>query len=367
MKFFIHFQRSIAVYLLVILSLINIPVHAEFIAKDQWSRSTVNGVADAKEAVIKIIGLSADVDLYVRKGQQPSLQAYDCRPALQGTLDETCVIPLSNGETVNVGVYGAEAGEFFLDISYRSFVPAANEPVPLILGRKTAGSVASNQFKYFVVDSSKLPALSDEFLLPSAENHQGFGVELVAKLTELSADADLYIGIGEFPTTNNGVDQCFTKPGGTDNEQCGVFLKDLKDRPVYIGINGFNSDASFNVQAMIQKTINVAPGDIPIVGNGFTATTTVLKDHWNYYQVNANQVATAKSISITMTPKSSDVDLYVRTQAPPIALHWDCFANKAGTIVEVCTKNNPDPNQSFYFGVFGFTSSEYTVAVAIQQ
>jgi hypothetical protein len=67
-----------------------------------------------------------------------------------------------------------------------------------------------------------------------------------------------------------------------------------------------------------------------------------------------------------MQPLESDVDLYIRSQAPPIALHWDCFANQPEITTEVCTINNPHPNQAFYFGVFGFSTSNYTVSVAIQ-
>ena len=363
---FNHISHTLNVLLL--LTLFSQVLHAEFVDKDQWSRSTVTGSAGAKEVLIKLSGLDADADLYVSKAQQPSLTAFDCRPALDSTHEEICLIALADGETANIGVYGVEPASFFVEtLPVESMTPVPGEPKPLILGRLTAGSVQSNQFTYFVFDSSSLPALTDEYLLPSEQNYQGFGVEFVARLTGLSADADLLVGIGELPTKTNGEDRCpSNKQGGTNNEQCGVFLKDLKGRPVFVGVFGANTSATYKIQGLIQKTINVSPANIKMVGKGFSETAKVLKDQWNYYQINPDQVASATSISVTMKPLDDDVDLYVRTQAPPIALHWDCFANLSGVSQEVCTINNIVPDQSFYFGVFGFTASDYTISVSIQ-
>ncbi len=357
---------------------------ADSVAKDQWSRSTVVGVLGSKEVIVKIIGLSADADLYVRKAQQPSLAEFDCRPALRAVNDEACIIALSNGETAHIGVFGAEAAQFFIETNFVDAPQAnsntslfvetssidiqggtSNTPQPLVLGRIIPEFVQSNQFKYYVFDSATLPALTDEYLVPSTQNFDGFGIEFVAHATNLNADADLYIEIGALPTIQSN--RCASTQANTESEQCAVFLKDLNGQPVYVGVNGANTSASYNLQALIQKTINVSPDNIPVVNNGFSTTAKVLKGQWNYYQINPSLVSTASSISVTMTPTNNDVDLYMRTQAPPIALHWDCFANKSGTTVENCTKNNPAPDQSFYFGVFGFTTSNYSVSVSIQQ
>ncbi len=363
-SYFNHCYLGICILLLLSIS------HSAFsdtVAKDQWVRTTVNGIQGSKEVLVNLVELTADVDLYVRKGQEPTLTEFDCRPALPGVNEEACLIALAEGETAQIGVFGVEAGDFFVVPNFiDDQQPGPNEPQPLILGRLTPGSVQSNQYKYYVFDSSTLPALSDEFLVRSPENYDGFGVELVANLTDLSADADLLVGIDALPTKDNGQDQCFTKPGGTNDEECGVFLKDLKDRQVFIGITGDNTNATFKVQVLIQKTINVLPANIQQVNNnGFSESAEVLKGQWNYYQVNPGLVSSASSIAVTMKPTESDVDLYVRSQAPPISLHWDCFANLAETAQEVCTINNPDPNQLFYFGVFGFTKSKYDISVNI--
>lgn len=341
---------------------------AEFVDKNQWSRSIVTGKTGSKEVLIKITGLSADADLYVRKGQQTTLTEFDCRPALSSTHDETCLIALADGEIAHIGVYGVEPASFFVETEFIvSQKPGPGEPQPLILGRLVPGSVQPNQFTYYVFDSSTLPALTDDYLIPSNQNYQGFGVEFVAHLTDLSADADLLIGIGSPPTRINGEDRCpSNKQGGTRDEECGVFLKDLKGRNIFVGVIGDNTSATYKIQGLIQKTINVAPSSIKMVGKGFSETAEVLKGQWNYYQIKPDLVATASSISITMTPATDDVDLYVRTQAPPISLHWDCFANQPGVIQETCTINNIDSNQNFYFGVFGFEASGYNISVSIQ-
>ncbi|HFD11169.1 MAG TPA: hypothetical protein ENJ32_01680 [Crenotrichaceae bacterium] len=340
---------------------------ADSVAKNQWSRSRVIGVAGSKQVTITINGLGADADLYVSKVQQPSLTEYDCRPALASVNDETCLIALASGEIAEIGVYGVEATDFVIETSFiESKQVSIDQPQQLILGRVIPGSVESNQYRYYMFDSSSLPALTDEYLLPSAVNHEGFGVEFVAHLMNLDADADLLIGIGELPTKSNGEDRCpSNKPGGTDSEQCGVLLKDLKGLPVFVGITGDNTSATYDLQVLIQKTINVSATDIPIVNNGFSTTGIVIKGQWKYYQLNPDLVASASSITITMKPKNDDLDLYVRSQAPPIGLHWDCFANLSGVQEEVCTINNPSQNQRFYLGVFGFTTSNFTLSVNV--
>lgn len=53
---------------------------------------------------ISIAGGSGDADLYTRKGANPNLSAYDCRPWLNGNI-ESCTHTVTAGETWHIGLY----------------------------------------------------------------------------------------------------------------------------------------------------------------------------------------------------------------------------------------------------------------------
>tara|TARA_R110001583_G_scaffold194081_1_gene364218 strand:- start:1510 stop:3174 length:1665 start_codon:yes stop_codon:yes gene_type:complete len=85
----------------------------ETVAVSTWHRVNLSAAAN-KHVIIRISGLNADVDLYVRKGSDPTLSTYDCRPYYSGTTSETCVFDTTQSETFHIGVYGYNTGDFVL-------------------------------------------------------------------------------------------------------------------------------------------------------------------------------------------------------------------------------------------------------------
>ncbi|WP_444994537.1 PPC domain-containing protein [Aliikangiella sp. IMCC44359] len=72
--------------------------------KGQWVRFKMNVSEKASHLQFKIlgeIGSSGDADMYVKFGEPPTLNSYDCRPYLNGN-EETCNIA---DEDIQVGVY----------------------------------------------------------------------------------------------------------------------------------------------------------------------------------------------------------------------------------------------------------------------
>jgi serine protease len=58
-----------------------------------------------------------DPDLYVRFGQKPETNAYDCRPYLSGA-EETCSLDVpANATTAHVGVRGYSAAHYSLTVT----------------------------------------------------------------------------------------------------------------------------------------------------------------------------------------------------------------------------------------------------------
>lgn len=61
------------------------PVH-----EGTWAYYYIDVSNSATNLVIDLYNLSADLDLYVRRGSKPTLSSYDCRPYISGSVAEQC-------------------------------------------------------------------------------------------------------------------------------------------------------------------------------------------------------------------------------------------------------------------------------------
>jgi len=61
---------------------------------------------------VDMTGLSSDIDLYVKKGSQPTLSSYDARPYYGGTTSESATVTIDSSTTVYIGVYGYTSSGF---------------------------------------------------------------------------------------------------------------------------------------------------------------------------------------------------------------------------------------------------------------
>jgi hypothetical protein len=60
--------------------------------------------------VVDLTGLDQNADLYVRRGNRPTLDVWDCRPALPGATPEKCTLPNSSDTTYYIRVRGLDFG-----------------------------------------------------------------------------------------------------------------------------------------------------------------------------------------------------------------------------------------------------------------
>lgn len=89
------------------------------VAQGAWYTTQVVAPSTASQITIELDELSADVDLYVKKGSSVSSSNYDCRPYNGGTTSESCIINNSGSNTWYIGVYGYQSGSFNLNISFQ--------------------------------------------------------------------------------------------------------------------------------------------------------------------------------------------------------------------------------------------------------
>ena len=87
---------------------------SDSVGYQQWKYYEIAPSSAAPTVTVRLIGLSADLDLYARNGNLPTLTAYDCRPYNGGIEHESCILPAST--TVYIGVYGFQAGSYTLSV-----------------------------------------------------------------------------------------------------------------------------------------------------------------------------------------------------------------------------------------------------------
>lgn len=67
---------------------------------------------------IKLVNLSDDVDLYVKRGNLPKFDDYDCISQYSGIMEETCSLENEGNNTWYVSVYGYFAGSYELHVLF---------------------------------------------------------------------------------------------------------------------------------------------------------------------------------------------------------------------------------------------------------
>ncbi|WP_440053335.1 collagenase [Pseudoalteromonas sp. T1lg65] len=120
---------------------------------------TITVPSGAKQLAITLSGGSGDADLYVRAGQAPNKDEYDCRPYKNGN-DESCIEAQPQATTYYVMVrgYNAYAG-VSLKASYQipsTIADACQTQAPVSSGRLTAGQtvcMASQEPMWFSLEN----------------------------------------------------------------------------------------------------------------------------------------------------------------------------------------------------------------------
>ena len=77
-------------------------------ATGEWNRFTIEVPTGMSTFTVRISGGSGDADLYVRRGSQPTLQNWECRPYLAGN-DEVCTISNPQSGVWHLGVHAYQA------------------------------------------------------------------------------------------------------------------------------------------------------------------------------------------------------------------------------------------------------------------
>ncbi len=197
------------------------------IAAGDWHYYALTLPPEAISATVTLTGLTADIDLYVRRDQRPSGSVgeggtYDCGSFVGGSNDEQCIVGNAADADLLIGVHGYQAGAYQLMVEVQSeagvvITPLANDDVSL-------SSVEQAEWRYYSYTAS------------AAELRVDF------VLDQMNADADLYVRKDELPSgdPNTGANSdCVSLRGGTQAENC--TLANTGVNTWYVGVYGYQA------------------------------------------------------------------------------------------------------------------------------
>ena len=286
---------------------LDVPVMGS-LAEGEWAYYQVTG-AD----LISLTGLTADLDLYIGDGQNPTTSSFQCRPYFGGTMNEFCTV--SSDATTFIGVNGFAAGSFTLEA--RS---AGNTTGQMILpGETVTGTLSVGEWDYYRITGAS------EILLD-----------------HLTGDLDLYIGIDGPPTAS--LYQCRPFSSGIASESCSVDTTGI----TYIGVNGYTG-GSYTLSSVAAAgtgdvIIEALPPGVPVAGELSTG-------QWVYYLVSGVD-------TVTLSDLSGDLDLYIQSGGIPTETNFLCRPYLGGTNSETCTVSTRDV---IIIGVNAFQSGSFSL------
>jgi hypothetical protein len=193
------------------------------VARSEWKVYGPFDVAGDGATLKATMTGTGDADLYVRKGAAPTAASYDCRPYRDGSSEQCSVV---GPGAVYVAVNGyAATSDFALAIEYREGSGGGNPPPPpppAVTHINTSGSVAHGESKVFTVDVIA-------------------GRRIVIRTTAPN-DVDLYVQLGQAPTTESYLARAWTSSG---NET--IAITPTSSGTLHVMVHGYAA-SSFSVR-----------------------------------------------------------------------------------------------------------------------
>lgn len=314
--------------------------------RNGWKFYSITADSDITRVVVKLTGLSADSDLYVRAGQQPSGHEsnggiYDCKSTSGGTTSELCQLDNSGQTTWHIGVYGYRAANFQLTATLETEI--ANSDTVITSEQSINDSVFKDDWHFYKIEAT------------SADT------QLAVNLTGLSSDIDLYVRQGSRPSGHsqeNGVYNCSSTQGGNSSERCVV--TNSIDSTWYIGVHGYSS-GNYTVSATLSQ--GNTGGETQELVLDEPASGTVGLREWEFFYVDVP--ADSTTLNVKLSELTADADLYVRESTKPSGTvdeggQYDCGTFTGGTSTEKCELNNAG-GKRFFVGVYGYQASSFSL------
>jgi len=183
-------------------------------------------VPENKSIHINLTELKADIDLYVKKGNEVRIRFNDCYSSNGGTKNEECILT-NKGETseYSILVYGFEESTY----SLKATITEAEE-IPTLTSEAIHDSVEHKKSKQYKLSGKK-------------------GEAITVTLSDLTADADLRVKVGRKAGLRTF--DCKSIKGGTKTDECTITPNE--DATVYVHIYGYKS-TNYSLKAVQERS-----------------------------------------------------------------------------------------------------------------
>ncbi|MCK5689080.1 PPC domain-containing protein, partial [Myxococcota bacterium] len=200
----------------------NLITESGVLAYNEFKHYEVKAEVDGKITIVLETKLG-DADLYVKKGAKASDEEYDLRSINGGEDTDTLIIDAKAGETYNLAILGYALSDYSLTVDgFKAGDVATPPPVLEPVNFTSAGQVTKGQEEHF-----EIIAVADG--------------ELDINMTG-SGDADIYLRVGEKPTTNEWDFRPY-KGSSTESGKIKVKAGDV----IYGMVRGYGTTSDYNL------------------------------------------------------------------------------------------------------------------------
>jgi hypothetical protein len=306
------------------------------VAKDEWTHKGPYAVVEGAEVVIDMTGTEGDADLYVSFGQQPTKEAYDCRPYKPHSNESCSLTAGAEHPEVFVSVLGYSAAEFEVEVE--------------VIDPDAPSDTDATEYEF------------------NEDAEQFYHVKLEVKyMTESDSDTDGNLAHRVNSYTRTDRYQYVLEVDGDNNIIGGEWIgTSKKNHPDFLWLPTERSywpkpaGGKLNwdlVKDLIDSSQIVEEPEVEAGASEITEEFTVEKGEWRSFgpfEVNGTLTATLTG--------DGDADLYARTGSAPTANDYDCRPYDSHSN-EDCTVS---ANGAVYVGVNGYNESSVKLHIEFE-
>ncbi len=274
-----------------------------------------------------LTGLSDNANIYVRVGRRPTSSKNDCKSTNAGTQNESCSVTLDHDARVYVRVYGRRAADYQITVTKSH---DEEDPITTLTSAQAISSAVNERAeKHYKIDMTA-------------------GQSLDSLISNLSADSDLYVKMGELPTGSSF--DCKSTKGNTQDDGCSITA--TQNTTAFITVYGYQS-SNYTITATLHNGNN--GGGIPTLVSGESVSASVARGDMKYYKIQAHL---GDKIIATISGLTNIAHIYMKKGEKPTRASYDCRGVDMGATTNSCSLSITDDTEVF-IGVSGFRASDY--------
>jgi len=280
---------------------------SDSITKGQWHYYTIAASSAHTLLEVELTDLSDDVDLYLKKGSQPTKSNKDCKSTAMDTDDERCVVLNNSNGTWYIGVYGDQGGGSYT-------LNTTLIPLPYLPTKISDEPISDSVSEY--------GGFLQYYTITALPSHTSLKIELTG-----GSSIDLYLQKDKLPSIEDHCETSWTSP-----KSCTLINKGSGIWNIVVFSSAYEYD-SYTLKATLGSNDILPPPDGNLV-SGTTYLVPLSEELPHYYTISPSE--SDKTLHVEITDLSTDLDLVV--SYTDLGSH--CRSNNSYKRSEFCKFNN---------------------------